>query len=448
MIDSRLYKRELFRLLQLSIPLTLAQLAQSSMGFVDTMMAGRVSAQDLAAVAIGSSLWFPLFLFLLGLLSALTPLVAQANGARDRELLRHLPLQGLYLGFGGGTLLGMLLPQANVLLPWLQVDNALTPLIVGYLKAVSWGFPAIGACFALRHCCEGLALSRPSMIVSFCGLGINIIANTLLVFGKLGFPALGGIGCGVATAITMWIMLALMILLFLRLPQPDSGSSQGQLAWRPSLLRQVLKLGLPIGCGMFIECSAFAVIALLISRFGATQVAAHQIALNFASMIFMIPLSLGNATAVRVGYSIGRQRRHQIYCSAWTGISTALVFSCFSFLAISVFPELWASLYTTDSILLSQAAALLQLAALFQLPDAFQVSCAGALRGCKDTRIPLLLQICAYWLVSLPCGCWFGLVKHMEARGFWIGLICGLCTAALMLGWRLHSSLRRITATR
>ncbi|SDD88882.1 multidrug resistance protein, MATE family [Desulfuromonas thiophila] len=443
----RLYRCELAALLRLSAPLILAQLAQTSMGFVDTLMAGRVGARDLAAVAIGSSLWFPLILLLLGLLSALTPLMAQAQGAGQRQQLRQLPAQGMLLGGLAGLALAVLLPQSRHLLPLLQVETAVRPLIDGYLVGVAWGFPAIGVCFALRYCSEGRSLARPSMIASFIGLGVNIVANAVLVFGLLGAPALGGVGCGPATALAMWAMLLVMLLLYRRIDR--AALSQWRRGWRlldRRLQLQLLRLGLPIGIGLFIECSSFALIALLLSRFGAGEVAAHQIALNFVSLIFMIPLSISSATAVRVGFSIGRARPQQVRCAVRTAVTTALVLALTSASLMLLLAPACAALYTSDAHLRQRAAELILLAALFQLPDALQVIFAGALRGCKDTRVPMLLQTLAYWAIGLPLGCLLGLRLQQAAPGFWYGLIAGLSCAALMLGLRLRTSLRRVIA--
>lgn len=438
-----LIRAELKCLIGLSLPLILAQLAQSSMGFVDTLMAGRVSADDLAAVAIGSSIWFPIFLLLLGILSALTPTISQAHGRGDHDAIRRVTPQGVYLGFLAGALIMILLRQAEAILPWLDAAPELLPRIKGYLDGVSWGFPAIGACFALRYSSEGLSLTRPSMLVSFLGLAVNIGANYVLVFGKLGFPALGGVGCGPATALTMWAMLLGMLLVFwrghvyrslhmLRLNAPWCWTTQ----------KQLLKLGLPIGGGLFIECSIFAIIALLVSRFGAQAVAAHQIALNFASMIFMIPLSIATAISVRVGYNIGQNRRQQTVRAVRTGILTALAVSLFSCSLMATIPHWCVAIYSNDPELLEAAAALLLFAALFQIPDAIQVGCAGALRGCKDTRVPMLIQTASYWGIGLPIGAYLGLGLQWGARGFWIGLICGLTSAAVLLLWRLRHSLK------
>lgn len=433
--------------MRLSLPLILAQLAQSSMGFVDTLMAGRVGAIDLAGVAVGSSIWFPIFILLLGTLNALTPSVSHAYGQKDYVTIRALIPQGLYLGFILGCAGAVVLNQCAPLLQLLEVEKTIVPLIMAYLKAVSWGFPAIGVCFALRYCSEGLSLTRPSMLVSIVGLGINIITNYILVFGKLGFPAMGGVGCGVATAISMWIMMIGMVLVFWRAQFFRHLQLLSAFA-RPDreILTGILRLGAPIGTGMFIECSIFAVIALLLSRFGAQTVAAHQIAISFTGMAFMVPLSIATAISVRVSYNNGRNNPQNTRRSLGVGLVTTAAIAVLSCTIMAAAAPYITAMYTPEHELATAATSLLLLAALFQIPDAIQASCAGALRGFKDTRTPMLLQIISYWGIGMPSGCFLGLYLDMAARGFWIGLICGLSSAAVLLGLRLRRIVRRETA--
>ncbi len=432
--------------MRLSMPLILAQLAQSSMGFVDTLMAGRVGASDLAGVAVGSSIWFPIFLLLLGTLNALTPSISHAYGKKDHDSIRALVPQGLYLGFTLGCVGAIVLYLCAPLLHFLKVEDSLIPLITAYLKGVSWGFPAIGVCFALRYCSEGLSLTRPSMLVSFAGLGINIATNYILVFGKLGIPAMGGVGCGIATGVTMWIMMVGMVLIFWR--AQFSRHLQLLSSFRrpsPKILASILRLGVPIGTGMFIECSIFAVIALLLSRFGAQTVAAHQIAISFTGMVFMIPLSIATAISVRVSYNNGRNHPLNTRRSINVGMATTAAIAILSCATMAASAPWLTAIYTPDIELAATASSLILLAALFQIPDAIQVSCAGALRGFKDTRKPMLLQIISYWGIGMPCGCFLGLYLEMAARGFWIGLICGLSSAALLLSLRLRRIVRKKT---
>lgn len=434
--------------MKLTGPLLLAQLSQTAMGFVDTIMAGRYSALDLAAVAVGASIFFPLYLFMVGLLSAVTPLTAQAHGRGDRPAVLAAIQQGMLVGLAVGLLMAWLMHQMDALLPLMQVSPEVIPLTSGYLRAISWGMPIAGVFLALRSGSEGLSLPRLSMLAGFFGLLVNILANYLFIYGKLGLPALGGVGCGYATALSMAAMFAAMAWLL--------GSSRT--AWTTCLfttvapglfrsLNQVVLLGLPIGLALFVECSIFAVIALLIAKFGAEVVAAHQIALNFTSMLFMLPYSLSIALTIRVGFAIGNRQPARIQRIVLSGLALALCSATATGALILSFSRQIAAMYSPDLAVQQLAVVLLGFAALFQLPDALQVNCAGALRGFKDTRVPMVLMVLAYWGIGLPVGLSLGLggLGGMEAgpQGFWIGLICGLTTSAALLGRRLYRLVRQ-----
>lgn len=446
-----LHLHEAAVLLRLTGPLVLAQLSQTAMGFVDTVMAGRYSAVDLAAVAVGSSIFFPVYLFLIGLLSAVTPLVAQAHGRGDGQTVRQSIRQGMAVGLITGLLLMPVLWAMRPFMVWMGVDAEVIPITDRYLFAISWGLPLAGLFFALKGGGDGLAKPRLSMVAGFAGLGINIVANYLLIYGKLGLPALGGAGCGWATSLSILAMLVIMALLLNRsridgtrnlftltgAAQPTAGTSA------------FLRLGVPLGLALFIECSIFTIIALFIAKLGAQVVAAHQIALNFAAQLYMVPYSLAMALTVRVGYTIGRQRIFRLKRVVRTGLVLALTGSVCTCLLVAIFAREIAMLYSVDPAVQTLAAALLVFAAIFQLPDAIQVNCGGILRGCKDTRVPLLLMLLAYWGIGLPLGYGLGLARLGDLepgpQGFWIGLICALATAAVLLGLRVRVMLRRLT---
>ncbi len=429
-------------LLTLTGPIIIAQVSQTAMGVVDTIMAGWAGKNDLAAVAVGSSIFTPLFLFQVGLLSAVVPLVAQAHGAGDTKTMHRAMQQGCIIGLFSGVLLMLLINHLPLVMAWMDVSSECIPRTRQYLFAISWGFPASGLFFALRNGGDGAALPRLSMIAGFVGLSVNILTNYLLIFGKMGFPRLGGVGCGWASALAILAMCLTMFGLLQSHPRTAFKGSDIRTSrlFDRSLLRQC-KLGLPLGLSLFIECSMFAVIALLVSRFGAAVVASHQVALNCTALLFMIPYSLSSALAVRVGFVIGKKRAARLQRTVLSGVVLALCGALLTALCIVTGKDAIASLYTQDPDVRSLAATLLLYAAAFQIPDALQVNFAGALRGCKDTKVPMLLTILAYWGVGLPVGWFLGLNGFAGfppgPRGFWIGLICGLCTASVLLGTRL-----------
>ena len=444
----RLRQAEGRALLALAAPIFTSLFAQQTLAFVDTVMAGRVSAVDLAGVAVGGSLWIPVLLFLYGVLLAVTPLVAQLYGAGRTEECGPLARRALLVALPLVLIAILLLRQADWVFALMGVEASIATIAVDYLKAMTWGLPALGIFFVLRNLSEGLGLARPSMLIGLASLPVNILANYIFIYGKLGFPALGGVGCGWGTAVTLWFMCGCMFLTIRRVGAYtpthffDLAKKRGAQG-----ATQILRLGLPIGASLLVESSIFALIALFLAPLGAVAVAAHQITLNYSSLIFMIPLSLSSAMTIRVGHAVGRGRLDRARLVSHTGLTlTALIAvvtaSCTLLLAGSI-----AGLYTRDPQLILTVVGLLSLNALYQLPDALQVGAAASLRGYKDTRVPLLLVVIAYWVISLPLGYTLALTNlwgaPLGARGFWISLIIGLSVAALLLGSRLLRVERR-----
>lgn len=433
---------ELRALIWLALPILAAQLSHTLLGFVDTAMAGRVSAVDLAAVALGNSFWVPTFLFVTGVLLIVTSKVAALNGAGRLEQTGALMRQAAWLGLALGSLAGLLLCAVEPVLHWAGVDPALIPKSAGYIRAVALGFPAIGLYQALRGMTDGLSRTKPAMVIGFLGLILNVPANYVLVYGKLGLPAMGGVGCGVATTLVMWFMLACMVLHLKRASLYRACGLFERFEW-PNwpVQRSLLGLGLPIGISLFAETSMFALIAVLIGSLGAVVVASHQVTLSLSSLVFMVPFSLGLAITVRVGHNLGMHGARAALFSAKVGIAVALFCATVSATALLLLAEQLPHIYTRDPAVLALSASLLFYAALYQFSDSVQVACAGALRGYQDTRIPMLLTMIAYWLVGLPSGYVLGLTDLLGAprgpAGFWQGLILGLTAAALFLSLRL-----------
>ena len=441
-------RRELGALFSLALPIMIAQLSHSAMGFVDTLMAGRVSPRDLAAVALGNSIWVPVFLLMTGVLLATTPKVAQRFGAGQHQEIAPLVRQALWLALAVGGSAAWLLWNTEWILRVMKVDPGLIAPSMGYLRGVACGLPAVALYHVLRCYSDGLGHTRPSMVLGLIGLLVNIPANYVLIYGKFGLPALGGVGCGWATALVMWCMLLGMfawvngaatyksLRIFSRFDPPQ---------W--AVIKRLLSIGVPIGIAVFAESSIFALIALLIGGLGANVVAGHQIALNLSSLVFMIPYALGMAVTVRVGQFLGRGAPRDARFAAGVGIATALAYACLSASFMLWLRADLARIYTPDPQVIAMAAGLIVYSALFQFSDAIQVTAAGALRGYQDTRATMLLTLFAYWGIGLPVGYVLGLTDWLGEpsgpRGLWQGLIVGLSCAALMLGLRLIRSARR-----
>ena len=441
-------RTEVRALLGLAFPIIISQVATTAMGFVDAVMAGRVGPRDLAAVALGNSIWIPVFLLMSGILLATTPKVAQRFGANSHQEIGPIVRQALWLALITGLCAAFILLAAEPLLHLMNVAPDLIEPCMGYLHGIASGMPAAGLYCVLRNFSDGLGRTRPSMVLGLCALALNIPINYVFIYGHLGVPAMGGVGCGWATAIVMWFMALGMVAWTWRGAIYQSSRVYSHFEWPQwAIIKRLLSVGLPIGIAVFAESSIFAVIALLIGSLGATVVAGHQIALNFSSLVFMIPYSLGMAITVRVGQALGRQQPREARFVAGVGMGTALVWACMSASLILLLRQQIATVYTADPMVIEVATMLLMFAALYQFSDVIQVTAAGALRGYQDTRVTMILTLFAYWGIGLPVGYALGLTDWLGPAngpsGLWQGLIVGLTCAALMLSVRLTRSAKK-----
>lgn len=436
-------KAEIKTLVLLAWPIMIAQLAQNTMGFVDTLMSARAGSEDLAAIALGTSLWIPLYLAFSGILMAVTPLVAHLVGGRKDNETPHIFHQGVWVALLLGLISLWLLQNTQPLLSLLSLEPSLEDKTRGYLEAISWGFPALMVYQTIRGFSEGYGKTRAIMKIALLALLCNIPLNYIFIFGKFGLPAMGGVGCGWASAIVMWIMLVAGVI-YTRQSQQFSRLPLWYPWHRPDFSRiaKFLRLGIPIGIALLIEASMFSVIALLLAPYGEVVLAAHQITISYTGMVFMVPLSIAMALTIRVGQLKGAGQLTQARLAAFTGIQFTLVVALITTLLTILLASQIVRLYTPDAEITALAILLLTIAALFQFSDALQVSAAGALRGYKDTFIPLLLVFVSFWLIGLPAGYILGLtdwlVPAMGAAGFWYGLLIGLSVGAVMLMTRLN----------
>ena len=435
-------------LLKLAIPIFIAQLANTAMGFVDTVMAGRVSPVDLAAVALGNSIWVPVYLLMNGILLTTTAQVSRHFGGGTEHKIGMLVRQALWLGLFLGCLCGVLLWNATPILVWREVDPELISLSMGYLRAVACGFPAVAIYLVLRCYSEGLGRTRPSMVIALLGLAVNIPLNYILINGKFGLPALGGVGCGVATGIVMAFMMLAQIVWVRWAPYYKRSKLIGRFDWpNKKRIKGLLFSGIPIGIAIFAEASIFSIIALLIGNLGAHTVAGHQTALNFSAITFMLPYSLAMAATVRVGQALGANSSAGARFSAKVALITAFSLSIGSASLMYCGRFMIAGIYTQDAQVLAIAASLIIYAAIYQIPDAIQVTAAGALRGYQDNKVTMIFTLFAYWGIGLPIGYILGLTDYwgpaQGPAGLWQGLIIGLTCSGLLLGSRLYRVAQR-----
>ncbi|MFK5983802.1 MAG: MATE family efflux transporter [Pseudomonadota bacterium] len=424
------------------------QFSQMAMGVADTIMCGRSSTEDLAAVAIGAGIWLPLFLFMAGVLMAITPTVAQLVGEKNYPQIGHVIRQSLWLALLLGLFAFFILQSISPLLEFMDVQVDIRPIIIEYLKAISWGMPGIALFLILRYLCEGMANTFVVMIVGLLGLLLNIFINYLLIFGHGGFSAMGGVGAGWATSITHWLMvLMLFSYIFVSAFFKKIKLFSNHLKVDIYELVQLLKLGVPMGIAFFVEGSIFSIIALFIASLGTIIVAAQQVALNFSSLLFMFPLSFSMGITILVGQARGRKDYTKMLDVIKTGYFINICIAIILAVFIVVNNSLIASLYTDNGEVIQLASQLLLFAALYQISDAIQLCSGGALRGLKDTAIPMLFSVISFWIVGFPIGYILSLsdylVPPMGAQGFWIGLILALTLSAILLSSRLIYQLKK-----
>jgi len=429
----------------------LTQLFIMGTGFLDTVISGRYSATDLAGVAMAGNVLWPTFMLLTGITAALMPIVAQLRGSADVGGAGVRVRQGLWLSLINSILLVIVITNARPLLELFDIDLNVVQIATGYLNAVAWGAPAVVIYVALRNVCEGLGHTRPTMYISAAVLPVNALLNYGFVFGKFGLPELGGVGCGWATAIVLWLQLGMMAVvtrapffrearIFERLDAPDT-----QELWR------ILKLGVPIGLAMFLGMAIFALIGFWIGGIGVNETAAHSIAGNLNWLTYVIPMGLGAAASIRVGYFVGADELPAARGAAATAYRIALGYAlCVSALLV-VFRHSLVAIYGTDPVVLDIAATLMLFIAVYQIVDDTQAVAVGALRGYKDTLIPMAFQAIGYWVIAIPLGYglahgwWFG-AEPLGVYGFWTGMTVGLflvaCANGLLLWYTAHNEPR------
>lgn len=426
----------------LGAPILVAQLAQMANGVIDTVMAGHYSAEDLAGVGIGTSLWVPVLLFFMGTLSALQPIISGHRGAEQWQRIMPVTWQGLYIAAGCSLIMILFLINAYPVLDILKLDAPTAAIAQGYLDAFSWGVPALLLLAALRGLTDGLGHTRVIMVFSLVSTLFNLPLNYIFIYGKLGLPAMGGVGCGWATAISNWI--AVMALL-VYLNRSKTYASFHLLADRVlpawSEIKHVLRLGLPIGFTMFVEVSMFAVIALFLAPLGPKVVAGHQIVLNATSLLFMVPLSLGMALTLRISFLVGAGAQDRARLLARSVLMLALGISLINAPILLFGREFIAGLYTGDNDVQQVAVTLFVFAAIFQVADVIQVAMINTLRGYRDTSVPMLIMLLSFWGICLPLGYLLTftdvITNSMGASGFWIALCAGLAVASVLLTVRV-----------
>ena len=434
-------------ILSLGLPLVVGGLSVAGLSLANTLIAGHYSSAALAAVAVGSSYYVMFANFGTGTMLSLAPLVAHAYGAGAAARVGDYARHGGWIALGLAALLLAGLGAARPVFAWIGTDRSVVADAVAYVRALAFGMPAFLGFQALRYVSDGVGRTRPMMVIATLGLATNVLCNWLLVFGHAGLPALGATGSGAATSIAQWVMFAAM---YLHVRRHAAYRPYAIFAGpaRPELRRiaEILRLGLPMGGSQVAESALFSAAGLMMGTLGATIVAAHQIALNYASFTFMVAVAFAGATTIHVGHAFGRGDRAAARRAGFTGIALCALLMLGSALVVTVGRSGVAGLYSRDPAVAGLAARLLLMVAVFQVSDGLQVGAMGALRGIKDTRVPFAITIVSYWLVGFPVAYVFGLARGGGPVAVWSGLIAGLAVSALALNARYALRSRRLLA--
>lgn len=444
----RLDRTELRRLVALMFPLYVANLMQMGMGVTDTIVAGQAGTEDLAAVALGCAVMPPIMVSVGAILTMVGPMVSHLRGAGQEKhiglLLNNAKTLSFFLmAVELGALYGATLPVR-----WVADNPHLGAMACEYLRYIMLCIPASVGIRLLQANFEGYGQTRPALIVSTIGLIVNIPLNFILVFGWKGIPAMGGPGCGLATAIVHWLMFVAMGVLSLS-PRYRRAIRQ-MLRWRRphALCLQILRLGMPMGVATLCEMSFFSVIILVIAPLGELMVSAQQIAINISAMIFMLPLSFGIAGSIRAAYHVGAGNKAAFDAMVRTLYIVTYALVVIFMIGTIVFRDGIVSCYTDNTIVHGMSATLLIYCAIYQLSDATQCLTSGLLRGCHDTSVITWVNLGSYWLIGFPLACilirtdW--IVPAMGPAGAWVSFIVSLTLTAYFLMRRFRSTRRRV----
>ena len=429
-------------LLRLALPVVVVQVGIMAMGVVDTIMVGHLSATALAGVAIGNLYFFGCAILGMGALSGLDPVVAQALGARDHAAVARGVQRGLLLAIGLSAPVVIALLYAEPLLRWLGQPTEVVPLAGAFAR---WSAPGVLPLYifvVLRQSLQALRTVRPIVVSILVGNILNGFLNWVLIYGHLGAPALGVTGSAMSTTIGRWILPFMLLALAWRELRPALRPLRRE-ALEVAPLGRMLRLGLPIGVQTALEFTAFGAVGLMMGRLGTIPVAAHQVAINLASLTFMVPLGMGQAAAVLVGHAIGAADMPSARRAARAAIVYGVGFMAITSMVFLAVPHWLVHLYTNDVPTIALAAALLPVAGVFQLFDGGQAVTAGILRGAGDTRVPMLINLGGFWLFGIPLSLLLGFHTPLGPVGLWWGLAAALAIVAAILTLRVHTLLRR-----
>lgn len=427
-------------MLKVITPILITQIAMYMITFFDILMTGRYDTYHLAGVTIGSSFWVPVYTGLAGILMALTPIIAQHSGARNYDKVRPSVQQGLYVAVALSAIVFLIIQYGiDPILNSMPLEAEVRVVASDYLFGMSLGLLPLFGYAVLRSFFDGLGETRVSMSIILLAAPINIVLNYLLIYGRFGFPELGGAGAGYASAITYWLVFLIASITATKFESFVSFQlfkNWARLSFKK--WKEILAIGLPMGFSIFVEISIFSIVTLLMANYSTATISAHQVALNFTSLLYMIPLSVSMGVTILVGQEVGAKRLQNAKQYGYFSIGLAVIFSFIAVAILLIFREQIASLYSTDPDIIQLSMHFLIYAAFFQLSDAIQAPVQGILRGYKDVNVTFMMAVISYWIIGLPVGYLMANFTNFGPYGYWIGLITGLTVGAITLSLRLR----------
>lgn len=428
------------------LPILIYQLANFSASFVDTTMTGQYDTLHLAGVSMATSLWIPFFDLLIGIVSALVPIIGHHLGQGKKEKIASDFYQFIYLSLGLSIILFALV---FVGAPLVLTHLGLEPLVEGVAKNYLW-YLAIGIIplllfSTIRSLFDALGLTKLSMYLMLLLLPLNGTFNYALIYGAFGFPEMGGAGAGLGTSLAYWVLLLISLLVAVKHPKVRVYELWKIRPLDKKGLIEGIRLGLPIGGTFFAEVVIFSVVGLVMAKFSSLIIASHQAAMNFSNLMYAFPMSISTSMSIIISYEIGANRPDDVKKFCKLGRLTALGIAGFTFLFLYILRDRVAALYGSDTEFIRMTSVFLTYSLFFQLADTFAAPLQGILRGYKDTQVPFYLGLIAYWGVSLPLGLFLDYYTSLGPYGYWIGLIASLVTSGILFQWRLNRLAKNIT---
>lgn len=436
---------EVYKTIQLALPIITGELAQMSLHLIDTAMVGAISYKHLAAASLVMTAANIPFVIGIGMTISVSQMVSMANGRRDQPLISHYLYNGFLLCTAFALIISGGLVFGRNILRHLDQDPQVVELALPFMTLVGLSVIPMLLFMTLKQFTDGLEFTKTAMMLSLASMPINIFLNWLLIYGHCGFPRLELVGAGYATLITRTLIFVVLGLIILKHRTFKRFVAVRERQWKYNLqtMRDLLRIGIPSSMQLGVEVCAFAVSGIIIGTISAVSQAAHQIALSCASLTFMVSMGLSQAGSIRVSNAYGRADWKQIRVIGKTTLVAALMYGCFCGICFVLFRHQLPLIFNEDEEVVHLSAILLLFAAVFQISDATQATGAGLLRGIKDVKVPTILVTLAYWVIGLPIGWLFAFHYKMGAAGMWLGLIIGLTLASVFLGTRFLNMIRK-----